>query len=169
MVCECFKGHRDPAGAVGAELGLYGMRLEMSPLGGPLLITHGTRQTQILRCLKEGEDEKHLNPVRKKLIFHLKPVLLSTIPSLLCSAALLSIHLVPVDNSSDCLMGKFPPTCYLNIFFPYLDKWCCQQRLLLFRTGKPWWFIGNATGKNKITFFKKHDGIKGEERFLSPT
>lgn len=51
-------------GAIGAELGWYGMRLEASPVGILLLIT---QQARILRRLKDGEDEKHFGPSQKEI------------------------------------------------------------------------------------------------------
>lgn len=72
--------------AVGAEPGLYGMRLEMSPFGEWLLITHCTRQTRAPRCLKESEDEKHFGPSQKEINFPLETSAVNTTPPALCSA-----------------------------------------------------------------------------------
>lgn len=108
--------HRSQAGAVWDAFG------NVHPL-----VNHFSSHTALRRLVPWGVQRQvrlksTLDPVRKKLVFHLKPVLLKTIPSLLVAQhpAVLSIHLVPVDNSSNCLMGKFPPTCYSNIFFPIL-------------------------------------------------
>lgn len=59
-------------------------RMEMSLLWS--IASCHTLQICVPRFLKEGEEEKHFGPVRKKLVFHLNPVLLKTIPSLLRSA-----------------------------------------------------------------------------------
>jgi len=86
------------------------------------ITAHHTRQARVPRCPKAAEGESTSDPVRKKLIFRFKPVLLKIVPSLPCSVCSFQhfVQLVPVNSASDCLVGKLPPTCYLHFFFPIL-------------------------------------------------
>lgn len=107
------------------------------PSAASLLVTRGAPETHMAKggwgwkCFGCGT-------VRKKLIFNLKQVLVKAIPCSLCPARGVQ-HLSPFICCLSralqiVLWGNFLPRV-IGTFFPYLDKWCGQQRLFLYTNG----------------------------------